>query len=96
MEHREDPDPNRNHDRLPLVADVTVTMQPKPVRGSGRNISRAGVYFIADEEIRAIVRIGDREVEATVVRLEKHDAGHTGIAVRFDEGAFDLGPERGE
>ena len=80
---------NRSHDRLPMLSDVIVDLQSEPVKGSGRNISKVGVYFIADEEIRAKVRIGDREVDGIVVRVENHGKGHTGIAVRFDEGAFD-------
>ena len=80
---------NRTHDRLPLVADVSVKLQHEPVTGSGRNISAVGVYFIAEDEVRATVRIGDQEVVGTLVRVEHHGDGRTGIAVRFDEGAFD-------
>jgi nanoRNase/pAp phosphatase (c-di-AMP/oligoRNAs hydrolase) len=80
---------DRTHERLPLMADVSVSLQARPIQGSGRNISAVGVYFIADDEIRATVRIGDREVEGTLVRVEHHGAGGTGVAVRFDEGAFD-------
>ena len=83
------PDSTRFRERLPLVADVVVDLQSTPITGSGRDISKVGVYFIADQEIRAKVRIGDREVEGVVVRVENHGKDHTGIAVRFDEGAFD-------
>ena len=80
---------NRSEERLPLVAEVSVDFQSATVIGSGRNISAEGVYFIAADEIRATVRIGDREVEGVIVRVENHGKGHTGVAVRFDEGAFD-------
>lgn len=80
---------DRTYDRLPLMADVTVTLQSESIQGAGRNISAVGVYFIAETEIRARVRIGDREVEGTLVRVESHSENSTGIAIRFDEGAFD-------
>ena len=90
-EQSRDPDSKRSHERLPLVAEVEVDLQSEPVRGSGRNVSRVGVYFIADDEIRAKVRIGGREAEGTIVRIEDHGQGKTGIAVKFDPDAF--GPD---
>ena len=88
-ERTSDPKSSRFRERLPLVADVVVNLQPEAIEGSGRDISKVGVYFICEQEIRAMVRIGDREVAGVVVRVENHGKDYTGIAVRFDEGAFD-------
>ena len=89
MSQRTNLNSNRIHERLPLVADVRVDLQAEPIRGAGRNISAVGVYFIAEADIRVTVRIGDREVTGTLVRVERHGTERTGIAVCFDEGAFD-------
>jgi len=88
-----DPDPSsrlkRDAERLRLASEVCVTFQADPVSGPGQNISSTGVYFLADQEVRVTVRIGDREVEGHLVRAEKHGSGKTGLAVRFDQGVSD-------
>ena len=79
----------RESERLRLASEVCVTFQADPVSGPGQNISATGVYFLADQEVRVTVRIGDREVEGHLVRAEKHGSGKTGLAVRFDQDALD-------
>ncbi len=79
----------RDSERLPLAAEVQVAFQSEPVSGSGKNISANGVFFIADEEVRVTVRIGDRDVEGQLVRAESRGGGKTGLAVKFADGAFD-------
>ena len=88
-EHTSETKSSRSHERVPLVADLVVDLSSASITGSGRNLSKDGVYFICEHEIRATVRIGDRDVQGVVVRVENHGKGHTGIAVRFDEGAFE-------
>jgi hypothetical protein len=80
---------NREFDRLPFAEDVSVTFQVEPVSGSGKNISAAGIYFIADADVQVQVRIGDREIIGHLVRVENHGRGRTGIAVKFADRAFD-------
>ena len=80
---------NRAAPRLPFAETVEVQFEPRPIRGSGKNMSSAGVYFIAEDEIRVTVLLGDREVPGTLVRVENHGEGRTGFAVRFDRGALD-------
>ena len=76
---------NREHERVPLEDGVTVTLEQQSIRGSGKNASPAGVYFIAEEEIKVKVTIGDMEYEGHLVRVENHGKGRTGLAVRFEE-----------
>ena len=74
---------SRVHERFPITDDVEVTFHADPIRGSGKNISAEGLFFIADEEIRVTVQVGGEEIEARLVRVENHGHGRTGIAVRF-------------
>lgn len=84
-----DRDSKRDHERLRLATEVRVTFQAEPLSGPGQNISCNGVFFIADQDIRVTVSIGDREVEGVLVRAENHSQGKTGLAVKFEDGAFD-------
>ncbi|MCA8958225.1 MAG: hypothetical protein KDC87_19265 [Planctomycetes bacterium] len=76
---------DRIHERQPFEEQITVRFQAEPVTGSGKNISRAGVYFIADTEVRVTVTIGGREVSGQLVRVENHGQGRTGMAVKFEQ-----------
>lgn len=88
-----DPDPSsnskRDSERLRLATEVCVTFQAEPVSGPGQNISDSGVFFIAEQDVRVTVRIGDQEIEGHLVRAENHGSGKTGLAVRFTQGATD-------
>ena len=79
----------RETERLRLATEVSVTFQAEPVTGPGQNISRTGVFFIAEEDVRVKIRLGDREVDGYLVRAENHGAGKTGLAVKFAAGALD-------
>jgi hypothetical protein len=79
----------REQERLRLATDVSVTFQAEPVTGPGQNISQSGVFFIAEEDVRVTVRLGDQEVEGYLVRAENHGSGKTGLAVKFAAGALD-------
>lgn len=79
---------NRNHERSSFENEVSVTFQTDAVCGSGKNISDAGVFFVAEQDVRVRVRIGDQEVDGFLVRMENHGPGKTGIAVRFPEGSL--------
>ena len=79
----------RSSARQPFGDVIEVEFEARPIRGSGQNVSAAGVYFIAEDEIKVNVLLGDVEVPGTLVRVENHGEGRTGFAVRFDQGAFD-------
>ena len=79
----------RAAERLPFAAGVSVAFPDAPIVGSGKNISETGVYFIADDEIRVEVTLGDRVVRGRLVRVENHGQNKTGLAVRFFDGEFD-------
>ena len=80
---------NRTAERLPLVEEVSVIFPPEPISGPGRNISASGIYFIAEQELWVKVRIGDREVDGRLVRVETHSRGRIGLAVKFDPADFE-------
>lgn len=80
---------NRVFERDELAEEVSVSFQAEPVSGSGKNISKAGVYFVAEADVRVRVRIGAREIEGLLVRVENHGPGKTGIAVRFEASSLD-------
>jgi len=73
----------RDSERLRLATEVRVTFQTESVSGPGQNISDSGVFFIAEQDVRVTVRIGDQEIEGHLVRAEHHGSGKTGLAVRF-------------
>ena len=70
----------RTSEREPLAETVSVTFPEEPLSGPGQNISASGVYFIAEQDLRVKVRIGGREVEGQLVRIENHGPQKTGIA----------------
>ena len=82
-------DSSRTFERKPFADKVSVAFQDTPIVGSGKNISKAGVYFIVDDEIRVEVTLGDRVVRGRLVRVENHGENKTGLAVRFLDGALD-------
>jgi hypothetical protein len=75
----------RGGDRTPYAGDVTVHFAAEPIVGPGRNISREGVFFVAEGSVRVRVTVdgSDRERIGELVRVESMGEGRIGLAIRF-------------
>ena len=62
--------------------------------GSGQNISREGVFFLAEGRVPVHVEIEGRagSIAGELVRIENMGSGMVGIAVKFDAAHDDLVP----
>ena len=74
---------NRQAERVPLDAKVSVTFLPGAIVGSGKNISWEGLYFTAEGSVPVTVHIDGREVKGHLVRFESMGDGKVGVAIRF-------------
>lgn len=77
-------DDRRGSGRRPAAADVTVVFDGRPLVGPSENLSREGVFFVAEGSLRVRVKVGDGEwIEGEVVRAQSMGDGKVGVAVKF-------------
>ncbi len=77
----------RADDRLPLAESVSIRIPESQVVGPSGNLSKTGIYFLANAEFRVEVILPGHEepISGRIVRLGTVREGELGIAVAFDE-----------
>lgn len=79
----------RRERRDPSDDRVTVTLDSGAIQGQASNLSKTGILFFTDEEVKVEVTLTDpegnqRTERGNLVRCERIKGNHRGWAVEFD------------
>ena len=76
----------RSDGRIEVEGSVCVSIMQADILGPSRNVSREGIYFIAEAELPVEVTLptsGDK-VRGRIVRIGAVRDGEVGVAIKFD------------
>ena len=78
----------RDKRRNPAKTQIEVRVETSSLAGKTQNLSRAGVFFFSDSDLRVQVTIeqedGPLERTGRLVRVERMSEESTGFAIEFD------------
>lgn len=79
----------RRAKRQPAGGKVTIRIETEELEGTANNVSRSGVLFFTDSELKVTVEVEhEGEVQTrlgNLVRCERIKGDHRGWAVEFDQ-----------
>lgn len=75
----------RTDERRSMDGQVSVRLVDDTFVGPGQNISRDGIFFVAESSLKVLVDTGEgsEPLEGELVRVQSMGEGQVGIAVRF-------------